>query len=141
MEILGLLDLNKLRISNNEEVNQENYRVFSYRLSEFGANGIYVKGIKNESDLNFIEELKKEIDIPILKDGDLKEITNVKDFLDGKTGSTLIIEEEYILEHFDGRREFIPIYTALIAYKAKNEGFKTLIASDIEAVKASLRFE
>ncbi|MGB9832358.1 MAG: hypothetical protein ACPLKS_01835 [Caldisericum exile] len=141
MEILGLLDLNKLRISNNEEVNQENYRIFSYRLSEFGANGIYVKGIKNESDLNFIEELKKEIDIPILKDGDLKEITNVKDFLDGKTGSTLIIEEEYILEHFDGRREFIPIYTALIAYKAKNEGFKTLIASDIEAVKASLRFE
>ncbi|PMP82767.1 MAG: hypothetical protein C0175_03075, partial [Caldisericum exile] len=77
MEILGLLDLNKLRISNNEEVNQENYRIFSYRLSEFGANGIYVKGIKNESDLNFIEELKKEIDIPILKDGDLKEITNV----------------------------------------------------------------
>ncbi|MGB9769075.1 MULTISPECIES: hypothetical protein [Caldisericum] len=141
MEILGLLDLNKLRISNNEEVNQENYRIFSYRLSEFGANGIYVKGIKNESDLYFIEELKKEIDIPILKDGDLKEITNVKDFLDGKTGSTLIIEEEYILEHFDGRREFIPIYTALIAYKAKNEGFKTLIASDIEAVKASLRFE
>ncbi|MGC9099753.1 MAG: hypothetical protein ACP5HC_00570 [Caldisericum sp.] len=141
MEILGLLDLNKLRISNNEEVNQENYRVFSYRLSEFGANGIYVKGMKNESDLYFIEELKKEIDIPILKDGDLKEITNVKDFLDGKTGSTLIIEEEYILEHFDGRREFIPIYTALIAYKAKNEGFKTLIASDIEAVKASLRFE
>ncbi|MGB9793786.1 hypothetical protein [Caldisericum exile] len=141
MEILGLLDLNKLRISNNEEVNQENYRIFSYRLSEFGANGIYVKGIKNESDLYFIEELKKEIDIPILKDVDLKEITNVKDFLDGKTGSTLIIEEEYILEHFDGRREFIPIYTALIAYKAKNEGFKTLIASDIEAVKASLRFE
>lgn len=141
MEILGLLDLNKLRISNNEEVNQENYRIFSYRLSEFGANGIYVKGMKNESDLYFIEELKKEIDIPILKDGDLKEITNVKDFLDGKTGSTLIIEEEYILEHFDGRREFIPIYTALIAYKAKNEGFKTLIASDIEAVKASLRFE
>ncbi|BAL81106.1 hypothetical protein [Caldisericum exile] len=141
MKILGLLDLNKLKISEKEEVNFENYRIFSYRLSELGADGIYIKGINKDSDLIFINELKNEIDIPIFKENDFEDIIHIEEFLKGKKGTTLIIEEEEILEHFDGRKEFVPIYTALISYKAKKEGFITLIVEDIEAVKASLKFE
>jgi hypothetical protein len=141
MKIYGLLDINELRISDKKEVSFENYRIFSYRVSELGADGIVVRGSKSEEETKFFENLKRELDIPLFEVENFKDALSLDEFLKGKRGSTLIIEDSKILEHFDGRKEFIPIYTALIAYKAKKEGFETLIAKDVEAVKTSLRLE
>lgn len=141
MKVYGLLEVEELRISNKKEINFENYRIYSYRISELGADGIVIKGSKSDEEKMFFENLKLELDIPIFEIENFKDALSLEEFLEGKKTKALILEDSKILEYFDARKEFIPIYTALIAYKAKKEGIETLIAKDVEAVKTSLRLE
>lgn len=141
MEIYGLLDLERLEISDKKEVNFENYRIFSYRVSELGADGIVVKGVLTNEDNEFLNVLKNEVDIPIFKLEELENVITTKEFLQGKKGNVLLLEDSFLLEYFDGRKEFIPIFIALMVYKAKKEGFSMVIVSDVEAAKASLKIE
>lgn len=139
MKILGLLDLKALTISDKKEVNIENFRIFSYKLSELGAEGVVIKGGNEKYEIKML--LTNELDIPVIDIEDLKaEIINVDEFLNKKKGKMLLIDDEVLLSLFNKNRDYLPNLISLISYKAKIEDIDTIITTDIESARIGITF-
>jgi len=95
------LNLDTLKLGKDSTTNFKNYEVFSYRLSELGAESIIVLGKQEEIAL-VKNALKKNLDIPILSILELNknDVVSVEDFLNGKTGKILLLDDNKIMQIF-----------------------------------------
>jgi|GEM_PF-5309300 len=140
MKILGLIEVNKVSISEKEDINFENILILAYKLSELGAESIVLLNEKKENCIKIKERLKEKLDIPVFTVEELKgHVVSVEEYLRGIKSETLIIEEGKILSIFDEKRENLPQLISLICYKAKKDGFKAVATTDIESALLAVR--
>ena len=140
-KIFGLLNLETLKLGKDSTTNFKNYEVFSYRLSELGAESIIVLGKQEEIAL-VKNALKKNLDIPILSILELNknDVVSVEDFLNGKTGKILLLDDNKIMQIFNERLDLLPNLISLITYKAKTTEIEIIATTDIESANLGLRF-
>lgn len=138
MKIFGLIDVEELTISSEFDVNLENFRIFSYKLSELGAEEIVVAGEKMLVD-KVVSILKDELDVLIVSLEDLEIMpATVEEFMKGSKKDVLILKDKEILRIFNIEKTLLPNAISVLTYKAKSEGIKTLITSDVESAKIAL---
>jgi len=138
VKIFGLIDVEELTISSEFDVNLENFRIFSYKLSELGAEEIVVAGEKMLVD-KVVSILKDELDVLIVSLEDLEIMpATVEEFMKGSKKDVLILKDKEILRIFNIEKTLLPNAISVLTYKAKREGIKTLITSDVESAKIAL---
>ncbi|MEF3245016.1 MAG: hypothetical protein K6343_03410 [Caldisericaceae bacterium] len=140
MKILGLIEVNKVSISEKEDVNFENILILAYKLSELGAESIVLLDGKKENCMRIKEQLEENLDIPVLTIEEIKgHVVFIEEYLNGSNGETLIIEEEKLLSLFNEKRDNLPQLISLVCYKAKKDGFKAVATTDIESALLAVR--
>lgn len=140
MKILGLIEVNKVSISEKEDVNFENILILAYKLSELGAESIVLLDGKKENCMRIKEQLEENLDIPVLTIEEIKgHVVFIEEYLNGSNGETLIIEEEKLLSLFNEKRDNLPQLISLVCYKAKKDGFKAVTTTDIESALLAVR--
>jgi len=140
MKIFGLIDAKKLFILRNEEANLENVLIFSYKLSELGNDGIVLINF-DRNTLNKVKKLLQEkLDVKVFEINDLDSVVSVSEYLNGKKGKILLIDGNELLLQFNERVDNLPQLISLITYKAKKDGFETVVTDDIESANISIRF-
>jgi len=64
----------------------------------------------------------------------------VEDFLNGKTGKILLLDDNKIMQIFNERLDLLPNLISLITYKAKTTEIEIIATTDIESANLGLRF-